>query len=295
MGKREDYMILAVDLGNYNIKTSEGIHFSSRFTEDNTGAAPSGEEILEYNNRTYLMGKGNFDHTFNKAKKDYIPNLLTAIAKSVPSKVKEIKLVLGVPLDNLGLRETFSEELEGKKFEFVFNGDKREIIITKLATIGEGISSYYTLSDKERVHDTMIVDIGGRTVNVVTYKNKKQDNRYTIPKGMIDVYDEIKTKENNVNGENYTLDIIEEYISKGIIKDHKDIKIKFIKHIMNEIKLKSDVRAFRVCFTGGGAIRLKDVIDITKTFGVNDFKVIDDALFSNVEGNKKIAELKWSE
>lgn len=295
MSEKLKAIILAVDLGNYNVKTSEGIIFPAKFKEDNSESAPIGEEVIIFNGRTFLMEKGSYDFTFNKAKKEYMPNLLYAIAKSVPESVKAIKLVLGVPLDNLGLREAFKEDLEGKKFEFTYGDRQREIFIDKVATIGEGISSYYQLTSTQRSNDVMIVDIGGRTTNVVTYKNKKQDSKLTIPLGMLDLYNEIKTKENNEKGENYTVDIIEEYIRKGIINDCKSLKVSFLKRIFNEIKFKFDVRAFDVFFTGGGSIRLTDAMDIVKNYGVTEIRMLGDSLFSNVNGNKKIAEIKWGE
>lgn len=295
MSEKLKAMILAVDLGNYNIKTSEGIIFPSRFVEDSTGVAPVGEEIISYEGRTFLMEKGTFDFNFNKAKKEYMPNLLYAIAKSCPRAVKSINLVLGVPLDNLILREVFKAELEGKKFDFKYGDTERSILIEKVAVIGEGISSYYTLSPAERMDDAMVIDIGGRTVNVVTYKNKKQDVKFHIGKGTIELYNAIKIKENNEKGENYSVEIIEEYIKKGIIKDSKGIKMQFIKYIMNNIKLEADVRAFNVFFTGGGSLVLSDVLDVTKVYGVKEVKIMKDPLFTNVNGNKKIAEIKWGE
>lgn len=279
-------MILAVDLGNYNTKTSTGFSFSSRFT---TGEfAPVGEETLEFNGTTYVMAKGSFEFTFNKAQKNYMPNLLYAIGKS--TQEEEINLVLGVPLDNLGIRETFKKELLNKKFDFIINGEKRHIEIKKFATVGEGMSSFYVLSPLDKEKDLIIIDIGGRTSNVAAFINKRCEKKFTVNIGMIDLYDRIKTKLNE-SGNNYNVEEIErliksEFIDSKIVNSEKEI---ILDSIMNEIELKLKYNTYSLAFTGGGSIDLHDAIN--KKFKSAIF--IPDALFSNVKGNKIIADQKW--
>ena len=96
-------MILAIDLGNYNIKTSEEIIFNSKFSEG-LSENPIGEEFIKYDNKYYTMTKGEFD------------------------------IVLGGPLDNLGISNNFKEELENKDFEFEYNnkGRKKSDVIKRL-------------------------------------------------------------------------------------------------------------------------------------------------------------------
>jgi plasmid segregation protein ParM len=138
-------MILCVDLGNLNIKTSEEIKFSSRFRKGEF--APVGEQTIEYDGVYYTMQKGDLESEFNKAEKNYMPNLLYAIGKSTDDSI--IDLVLGVPLDNLGIKERFKEALVGKTFKFKMNGTDKSVKINRLATVGEGLSSYYTLEKSD--------------------------------------------------------------------------------------------------------------------------------------------------
>lgn len=282
-------MILAIDLGNYNIKTSEGISFSSRFTEG-VSENPVGEEIIKFNEKTYTMTKGVFDNTFDKSKKEYLPNLLYAIAKSSSSKDTEFDIVLGVPLDNLGITNNLKEELENKEFEFEYNGKEKKIKINRVATVGEGISTYYNLNENDRDKDCLIIDIGGRTVNVCSFIDKKLDKKFTIIDGMINLYDNIKLKENLI-GKNYKTEDIERLIKRGIITDIENEKIKFINGILNQVQLYIDRNTFDIFFTGGGSIELKE--DLAKILPNAVF--VENALFSNVNGNKEIAKIQWSE
>lgn len=285
-------MILAIDLGNYNIKTSEGINFSSTFTEE-VSSNPVGEEIIKFNNKTYTMTKGNFDNKFNKSKKEYMPNLLYAIAKSSTKSDTTFDIVLGVPLDNLGIADTFKEELEGKEFDFEYNNIQRKIKINRLATVGEGISSYYYLTDAERSKDIMIVDIGGRTVNVATFIKKKLEKKFTINMGMIDLYNDIKTRVNET-GENFNTEEIERLIKKDLIKDTYLEEAQFIKEIFNKIEFSAKVNTYDIYFTGGGSVELEEQLKAYTKDQVAAY-FIENPLFSNVNGNKIIANIKWSD
>lgn len=103
-------MILAIDLGNYNIKTSEGFMGLATFKKNNQ-VNPLNEEIIEIEGTSYLMNKvSQFEYKFNKTEKNYMPNLLYAIVKSTDET--EIDLVLNLPLDNLGAADTYKKNLQ---------------------------------------------------------------------------------------------------------------------------------------------------------------------------------------
>lgn len=276
--------ILAIDLGNYNIKTSEGFMFVSTFTEGEV-LNPQGEEVLVFQDKTYMMEKGTFDNEYNKSKKNYKPNLLYAISKSIPKNIKEIDLVLGVPVDNIKITEQFKEELQGKEFEWVLNGKKGTIKINRIATVGEGISAFYTLNKLKRLSPIIMIDIGGRTVNVIVFEKGKIKDKFTIPQGMIDLYDVIAAKE-NATGNRYRAEQIYDLIERNIITDTEKEERLFIKQIMNEINRRVDINLYDIVFSGGGSIALEGHLE-----EIGD--IIEDGLFANVNGNKLIAEKQW--
>lgn len=278
--------ILAIDMGNYNIKTSEGIMFISTFTEGEV-LNPQGEEVIQFDERTYMMEKGTFDNEYNKSKKNYKPNLLYAISKSIPASVKTIDLVLGVPVDNIKITEQFKEELQGKEFKWLINGNEREILINKVATVGEGISAFYTLNKLKRLSPIIMVDIGGRTVNVIIFEKGKMKDKFTIPQGMIELYDTIAAKE-NATGNRYRAEQVHDLIERGIITNTEKQEKIFINQIMNEIKRRVDINLYDIVFSGGGSISLAHHLE-----DLGD--IIEDGLFANANGNKKIAEIQWGE
>jgi len=284
-------MILAIDLGNYNIKTSEGIHFISTFAEFD-GIDLGERKVLTYNGKEYVMEhKSSFDNEFNKTKKDYIPNLLWAINRSLPRSVDSVRIVLGIPVENLGATNKFKEELEGKKFTFKVKGkEKRSILIDKVAVVAEGVSSFYTLSETERLNDTLIIDIGGRTTNVVSFKNGRIEHKKQINRGMINYYEDVASKYNS-KGECVNTEDIKNLIDNGIVDTDivKFYKDELVKYIFNQVKTKCNRNYYKVWFTGGGSIELKETI--LKLEPKANF--MDNALFTNVNGNKKIALSQW--
>ena len=278
--------IIAVDLGNYNIKTSEGVIFQSRFKEVNDEFSNNG--CFEFEGKLYEMEVGSFDNTYNKAEKNYLPNLMYAFYKSIETAAEQVNLVLGVPASNLGIKDNFKDELEGKTFEFGVDEDKKIVTIDKVATVAEGLSSFYTLRKEQRAKDTIIIDIGGRTVNVCVFINNKCVDKFTIPFGMINLYDHIAENYNS-KGNNATTEEVIRLIKNRDLRGDKE-KEEFVLNMLNSIKLRvNKIETYNIYVTGGGSLEL----DTQLRDNIKDYESIPNPLFSNVYGNKAIAELKW--
>lgn len=281
-------MILTVDLGNYNINTSEGVMFPATF-EDGVVENPIGEEIVTIGESSYCMAKEcAFDYEFNKNRKNYKPNLFYAIDKS--TSAKEIDLVLGVPVENFGVGNDFKEDLENKEFEFKVNGVDKKVKINRVAVVGEGISSFYMLTKEQRSEDVMIIDIGGRTVNVVTFRQGRLEHKKQINMGMINHYEDVKSRHNSANGDNVNTEQVYSLIKKGMVKvDHAD-ELSFVNSMFNAIKPIANKDFYNVYYTGGGSLTLKNTLEEVYPKGT----LMDNPLFTNANGNKKIAEAQWS-
>lgn len=281
-------MILAVDLGNYNIKTSEGIIFESRFQD--VEKEDFDTDLLKLNDRFYKMESGNFENEFNKAKRHYLPNLLYAISKSIDGDKLEVDLVLGIPASNLGISNDLKCDLENKVFNFKVLGEEKEIKINRVATVAEGLSSFYTLKKEERAKDVLILDIGGRTINVCTFSKGKNIMKFTQPKGMIDLYGIVQERYNK-KGNNADVEEIIRLLDNSIINCNDEKQV-FVKEQINKIKLKiSNFSTYKIWVTGGGSLDLQEAL----RDNVGEINYIADSLFSNVKGNKNIAQAKWGE
>lgn len=279
-------MILAVDLGNYNIKTSEGVIFESRYQE--VEKEDFDNELIEIENKFYKMESGEFENEFNKAKKNYLPNLLYAISKSIEKDNIEVDLVLGVPASNLGITSDIKNDIENKNFKFKVFGIDKNIKINKVATVAEGLSSFYTLKKEERLKDIVILDIGGRTINICAFSKGKTLMKFTQPGGILDLYSIVQENYNKF-GNNANIEEVIRLIENETINCEEE-KVKFVKDQINKIKLKiSKLNTFKILVTGGGSLELQE--GLRNVLG--EINYIPDTLFSNVKGNKIIAELKW--
>lgn len=280
----------SIDLGNYNIKCCDDIEFIATFEELDL-ADQSEDNILELNGKKYVMEKeSDFDPMFNKAKKDFLPNLVWALDKMGAEEGDSYQLILGLPINSLGQSEKLKEELTGKKITYTTDSTKN-ITIEKVGIVAEGISSYYMLSKDEREKDLILIDLGGRTTNVVEYKSKKLVNKDTINDGMIDLFREIKIRYNNTDGADEPIETYEiyHYIKNNQVPLYEDIADKFIADIMKKVKLTFNLGLGKIIyFTGGGSVTLKEAI---LKYDEN-FKFMENPLFTNVKGNMKIAKAK---
>ena len=285
--------ILSVDLGNYNTKTSAKKVFESRFEKVKIDKESFGsKEVLIYNNEKYLMEKGFWDLGYNKAEKDYMPCLLTAIAKSFPTlkNITGLGVVLGLPLTQLKNKDKIISDLEGKTFEFNYNGVNKIVEFAKVGVIGEGFSSIYTLSESDRTDDILLVDIGGRTINVVDYSDNEVENTDTFSLGMYDFYHEIHDEllaDSNVGLEKVRRLIETNKLDTDVVEEKKKA---FIEKLTNYLK-PFNPQYKKIFFTGGGSLTLKEEL---KDFN-DGSEFLNDVLFSNVLGNKMLAEMSWGE
>ena len=284
-----DITDLEIDLGNYNIKSSVGVLFRSTF-EEGKPANPLGENVITYNNKSYTMEKGKFDNTFNKANKNYLPNLFYAIVKSSNPECEDFDLMLGYPLDNESVAEQFKNDLVGQEFKIKYQRGKTEvdrtIRIHNVRCVGESLSSYYTLNANERAEDLTIIDIGGRTTNVAVFQNRKLVDKFTIPLGTIDLFEDIIKRWNNSNGDNKTVEEAERLIKREYITGCEVEYKRFLDELMNQIEKHLDRNTYKNYFTGGGSKMLQDLIE---EYLEPNGTVMDNAIFSNCNGNKEIA------
>lgn len=285
--------ILSVDLGNYNTKTSNKVLFESRFEEGNAEAF-DGQDILQFNNKRYLMEKGIWDLDYDKANKDYMPCLLTAIAKSFPrlNNITGLGIVLGLPLNQLKNKDKIIEELEGNTFKFTFNNKEKTVEFVKVGVIGEGFSSIYTLTETERQESILLVDIGGRTINIVEYEDGNVQNTNTLSFGMYNFYKDVQTE--LLSGKAVSIEKVRGLVEKKKVDEAavSKLKEKFVANLVNNLK-PHNPEFKEIYFTGGGAMTLKK--ELQEAYKEENANFLNDLLFSNVLGNKLLADTIWGE
>lgn len=292
-------MIIGVDLGNYAVKTSTGVHFLSKFIESN---GFYGNEII-YDGKAIVVGEGEFQTDYKKSmKENTLPLLYSALALS--SKDEQcFQVVLGLPIqqykNNKSELINLIEDNRAKTIEV--NGKKRDIFITDVTIAPEGASAYYNLSKENKrsigKKQLVIVDIGGRTTDVCLFKDKQIKQYKTIPGGMLNIYNNIVSTINEVYSQNFDLEDGEEVLREGLFLDGEDKDVSFIKTILKrqfdsifkDLQLNFNVDKGYLLLTGGGASTFK------KAFRkrLNNVIVSEDNVFDNVKGFVKVGEQLW--
>lgn len=285
-------MKLGIDIGNYNVKTSEGVLFKSCVSN----YIEFGNEFdkIIYNKEIYYLGTGKLEIDYRKFdKENYIPLLLGAICKS--SNHTENDIGLGLPIKQYNrYRNELIDMLQGNEYDVVFNNIKRKIKINNVKVFPESVSgiiaNYSDLLCKVGDRDIISVDIGGKTTDIAHIRNKKVIKSSQVNIGTIDIYNRIKQKlEEKYFDTKIVLEDIERFLKNGFYYNGEKQDIKFaikdcndlFKEIYTELNLNYSINSDATVIQGGGSDLLGSVFK-------NKIKslIVNENIFLNANGYK---------
>lgn len=288
-------MLLGVDLGNWNVKTSEGDIFPSRYTVIENILGATGD-VLEYEGIKYYIKEGKLENNYDKANKE--TNIILFLYSLAIQKNSYFKAVVGLPvLAYKNSKETFRDKLmENKIYKLILNGKEKTIVIEDLIVFPEGAGAYFNITN--RAKNAVTIDIGGGTTNIVSFKNGKLDKCTTIAKGMIELYNRIRDFLNSKYTLKLELEDIESLLKEGLKVDGQEVNWSFIKSItdnfisdlMNELR-NFEIRTSTVYLTGGGTKLLKAPLK----YKIPGLVLVEDYLFANARGFRNVGGAKWKE
>lgn len=289
-------MITVVDLGNNNIKVikelGEQIVFRSNLSRDYE-AYPDGFNYVLLDGQYTYFEKGTFSKEYIKTNKDYKAQLLYGIAKlNLDTDIIDTNLTLLLPINEMEHKAKYEEELKNKQFKFTVKANKKKDMTVKIKdvfVVPEGYASYFILDEKLKASNVLIIDIGGRTTNVVAMDYGKPQILNTYKIGILDFYSKLKVLNED---KQYKLEDIEKAIQRGDIKVSQKDLAAFINDVINEISLSVNINHYNVAFTGGGSVVLKDII---KTNLPKNCYVLDNPLYTNVNGALAVSKQIWSD
>lgn len=277
-----------VDLGNYNIKyySDNKGSFSAKYS---TKFNPNGEmfERIDIGGKVTYIGIGVLEREFNKVKKNYLQQVLYAIDKATTDV--DINLCLLLPIVQMPNKSVFINALKEKIFNYKVNGLVRTIQIHKVVVLPEGYVSYFSLTNVNKNEDTLVIDIGSRTVNYSWFLDNKVQDSFTEKLGVFDFYSTVKDYQNSL-GEDFSEEDIERLIKNNRINVESSFYMDFFKEILNKTKGKINLKTFNVYFVGGGALLLRKYIEVN-TPG----KIHEDAEYANVIGAYKLCNAMWKD
>jgi len=287
--------ISVIDLGNYNVKginqDCKQINFKSNISRAYESYPDAFKYTLINGEYTYFE-RGPFSLEYIKTNKDYTSQLLYSISK-LHGDLKEIKtnLTLLLPISEMKHKTKYIENLKGKTYEFTVKNSKRidkKVLIEDILVVPEGYTSYFVLEDKYKTSSILLIDIGGRTTNLVAMVNGEPKLLKTLKIGIMDFYS--KLKELNSDKE-YNLEDIERLIKEGEIKVTEKQLAEFTNDILNEIKIHVKIEHYKyVGWTGGGSTVIEKIIK--EKLPENCF-ILTDPLTSNIRGALEVSKITW--
>ncbi|MCS1350522.1 ParM/StbA family protein [Mechercharimyces sp. CAU 1602] len=175
-------MIIAVDCGRSHVKVmTEKKTFSfpskiSTWRKRNFRQELEGDIELIYNDRCWFIGKlaereGEFTRQAMQDTKVVDETLLLTLAAiHLAEGAGRIQLIMGLPIQNYneGERVALRKLLEGMH-EVSINGEMRKFQIERVYITIEGGSAFFT---SPRMGLVRIVDVGAKTTNYATFKDK---------------------------------------------------------------------------------------------------------------------------
>lgn len=276
---------LPINLGYSQMKSINGQIFRTRRDEiilsnEKSNAKNLGIgkncNLLEYNNKIYIIGSGHHKTDYVKTDDDFLLTcVLNMCARFTTKESETFKLILSAPpLTFYESENTFPKYFIGE-YEVIHDNKRKLIMVDSVETYPETFVAYISNDPAEyEDYPVIIIDIGGETTNIC-YINKgdfKVTDEYfnTSRTGMYHIDTQIA---NYLKSEyiKYNLEInsdtVEEYRNYGLHldgdfdKDYMDEQKRFIddiylKHVTNCIstidKHNWNLNNCKVIITGGG-------------------------------------------
>lgn len=294
-------MRLGLDIGNYQVKTSEGIIFDSKITTEKYFGTEA--DKITISNKTYYLGEGNFEIEARKFdKENFIPLVLGAICKSTDADL--IDLAIGLPIiqfKDKNIRTELINLLQGNTYKVVYNNIPTTKIIRSVQVFPEGISGYLYLKSKGLLNevgdrDSILIDIGGKTTDIALIKNNKATIPTSISIGTIDIYYAIaKALREKYYDAKIDVEKIQDYLDKGFYYKGELQDISFainttkvlFKQIYDELKINYSIEIDAVVVMGGGAKILGSIFK-KNIKGIIVMNNIDRDVFANAKGYKML-------
>ena len=281
-------MLLAVDHGNYAIKTPT-FSFVSGLSE-HTVRPPLSDELLEYDGRYWTLSGKRISYMRDKTQDDrFFILTLFAIAKELTrtgaaSPLSQIDLAVGLPPEHYGvLKDRFAKYFRrNEPIRFSYCDHAYMIVINRVMVFPQAYAA--VIPNSNLVIKTMrmfIIDIGGYTTDVLLLRYGKPDLQFcrSLESGIITMNNEIIRKVNSL----HDLLIDDEHIS-SVLSGQDTILSSEVKktiteatqlhanNILNQLReLQIDLRSNPAIFVVGGCLLLKPFIVKSPLVAIAEF------------------------
>lgn len=299
-GKKDSPLILGIDHGYGLIKTVHTV-FRSGIKKVPT-IPPFMHNILNYEGSYYAVGQTRQNHKADKTlSDDYYLLTLAAIAEELKkigtNHADQVILATGLPYSFMGSqKDSFKEYLlKNKNIRFNYEGLAYRVNLEDVYVFPQGFPIIAPDLDKYQGNVT-VVDIGSRTVDVLTFRSGKvqYDKSFSIDKGgVIDCMGQIReafvSKYQIQPDEQVVQDFLAGGEPKGMTEEQGQFVAEIVEIYLQEVLSSLDARGIMdfttVVYCGGGA-------GILKRFGEGlydkDFSRIVSDIHANAKGYEQL-------
>lgn len=271
-------MLIAIDHGNYNIKTPH--HSFIAGLAEHSVRPPMADEVLEYGGSYWTLSGKRLSYRRDKTRDDsYFILSLFAIAREMihagkMGAVERVHLAVGLPPEHYGiLRDKFAQYFKKtESIHFVYNDKSFTIMIGNVYVYPQAYAAIAPQKSQLNHHlRVFLVDIGGYTTDVLLLRNGKPDMQFcrSLEMGVITMNNDIIRRV----GALHDMRIEDEHISavlsgketilpEDVKKTIREAAGHHAKDILDKLReLQVDLRSNPAVFIGGGSVLYRDYLE----------------------------------
>lgn len=277
--------IIGIDQGNSDYKTSNLITFPSKVST--IGNLLNSKPFI-IDSQNYYIGDGSHDPEYRKInKKNIKPLFLYAIFRATQDT--NVKVVIGLPLSQYKQDKDQMKHIimSFRNSQVTFQNITRRIAIEDCEVYPEGVST----------EDGIHIDLGGRTTDISEIQNRRVNESFSIPMGILSLYIQYI----NLINSKYGLDLKPEdapgIIERGLTIDNESVDVSFalgafksfVEKLVNELKTAFSLSTKPVKIMGGGGQLLFRPIKNR----IPQARLVSNPVFANAQNFYEVGVSKW--
>lgn len=251
--------------------------------------------VIEYDGEIYTVGENTGRQIF-ETNKIYDINfdicLMASIARTHDEKEIELNLVTGLPIAYYqAQKDELIKALRNKEFNFTYNGEERKVNLREVAVFPQsaGLPLLYPKEFEDKV--VIVVDIGGFTVDVSMFEDKRLVKFNSYDKGVLMFHKHLSKTINSKYSTRYDFQDMERVIEHGIIINEEKVdESDSIIHKQHEYWTQAIIDDIKAdfpwnngvdsrTFIGGGSIAFQDYLPKTKSIKSDEVHANSKAFF----------------
>lgn len=258
---------IRIDNGNYNTKSSERMLYASGFTRSDREFITEDMQLF-YDGAYYTVGGKRMSFQQDKTKEDdtfilSLPAIADAM-KRAGALSAEVLLGVGLPVDIYGMqKEAFRKYFLRGNISFGFEGATYRCCIVDSKVFAQGhaaLCKYY--SQLKGCNNLTLVDIGGYTVDILTFHDFKADRGScaSLRMGTITLFNAIRAElqqENIILSDMHITDAMQGSLQHSDLERIRFIHERriqlYLRELLNSLRERGLDLKLPVVFSGGGA------------------------------------------